>query len=635
MLNAETKRHIDSARQVLVGKIPDPKSQIEQITNALIYKFMDDMDARAISHGGQPTFFVENLKEYSWSKLMDRSIGAQERMNKYDEALRKFGTAKQLPPLFRTIFKEALLPFKSPETLNLFLNEITYFNYKNSEELGNAFEYLLSTLGTQGDAGQFRTPRHIIDFIVKVIDPKKTDTILDPACGTAGFLISAFKHIAESHDGVDSNGKPNDEKRLTPLERKKIMENITGYDISPDMVRLSLVNMYLHGSQYGLQNPNIVEYDTLSQTDRWDEKFDVMLANPPFMTPKGGIIPHNKFEISANRAEVLFIDYIKTHLKPNGRAGIIVPEGIIFQSSNAYKELRKLLVEDGLYAVVSLPSGVFNPYSGVKTSILFFDNTVSKQTKKMLFIKVDNDGYDLGAQRREHKKDDLPQAIEILKEFKLNPDKKFKDSSFAWVVDKSKILDTNDYSLAGERYKESTKKSSDKYPMVELGDVVEILDSKRKPITKSERKSGIYPYYGATGILDYVENYIFEERLVLIGEDGAKWNSGDKTAFIAEGKYWVNNHAHVVKPIKEKLIDTYLVELLNNLDLTPWITGVTVPKLNQEKLRSIKIPLPPIEIQKEIVAEIESKQSIIDGARDLIQKVEREREQILDIYLNS
>jgi type I restriction enzyme M protein len=625
MLNAETKRHIDSARQVLVGKIPDPKSQIEQITNALIYKFMDDMDARAISHGGQPTFFVENLKEYSWSKLMDRSIGAQERMNKYDEALRKFGTAKQLPPLFRTIFKEALLPFKSPETLNLFLNEITYFNYKNSEELGNAFEYLLSTLGTQGDAGQFRTPRHIIDFIVKVIDPKKTDTILDPACGTAGFLISAFKHIAESHDGVDSNGKPNDEKRLTPLERKKIMENITGYDISPDMVRLSLVNMYLHGSQYGLQNPNIVEYDTLSQTDRWDEKFDVMLANPPFMTPKGGIIPHNKFEISANRAEVLFIDYIKTHLKPNGRAGIIVPEGIIFQSSNAYKELRKLLVEDGLYAVVSLPSGVFNPYSGVKTSILFFDNTVSKQTKKMLFIKVDNDGYDLGAQRREHKKDDLPQAIEILKEFKLNPDKKFKDSSFAWVVDKSKILDTNDYSLAGERYKESTKKSSDKYPMVELGDVVEILDSKRKPITKSERKSGIYPYYGATGILDYVENYIFEERLVLIGEDGAKWNSGDKTAFIAEGKYWVNNHAHVVKPIKEKLIDTYLVELLNNLDLTPWITGVTVPKLNQEKLRSIKIPLPPIEIQKEIVAEIESKQSIIDGARDLIQKVERER----------
>ena len=132
MLNIETKRHIDSARQVLVGKVPDPKSQIEQITNALIYKFMDDMDARAIAHGGQATFFTDNLSEYSWSKLMDRSLGAQDRMNRYDEALRKFGTAKQLPPLFRTIFKEALLPFKSPETLNLFLSEITYFNYKNS-----------------------------------------------------------------------------------------------------------------------------------------------------------------------------------------------------------------------------------------------------------------------------------------------------------------------------------------------------------------------------------------------------------------------------------------------------------------------------------------------------------------------
>ena len=125
--------------------------------------------------------------------------------------------------------------------------------------------------------------------------------------------------------------------------------------------------------------------------------------------------------------------------------------------------------------------------------------------------------------------------------------------------------------------------------MVELGNVVEILDSLRKPITKSDRISGDIPYYGGTGIVDYVNEYIFDERLVLLGEDGAKWSENEKTAFIAEGKYWVNNHAHVLRPKKEKLIDSYLVELLNVMDLNPYITGITVPKLNQKMMRSIQI----------------------------------------------
>ena len=133
---------------------------------------------------------------------------------------------------------------------------------------------------------------------------------------------------------------------------------------------------------------------------------------------------------------------------------------------------------------------------------------------------------------------------------------------------------------------------------VKLENLVEILDSKRKPITKSDREAGKYPYYGATGILDYVADYIFDERLVLVGEDGAKWESGDQTAFIAEGKYWVNNHAHVLRPITKKLVDVFLVSYLNQIDLSQFITGVTVPKLNQEKMRSIEIPLPPLAIPK-------------------------------------
>ena len=345
MLDAETKARIDSARDILVGKVPDPKSQVEQITIALIYKFMDDMDRQSEELGGKATFFTGDFKKYRWANLLDKRLGGHERLLLYAEGIEKMNENKNIPQLFRDIFKGVFLPYRDPETLNLFLKEINGFSYDHSERLGDAFEYLLSVLGTQGDAGQFRTPRHIIDFIVAVVDPQKHETVLDPACGTAGFLVSAFKHILRNNEN------------LTPDERARLMTNFRGYDIAPDMVRLSRANLYLHG----FPNPVIHEYDTLTSEERWDERCDVILANPPFMSPKGGIRPHNRFSIKAKRSEVLFVDYMAEHLNPGGRAGIIVPEGIIFQSQNAYKSLRKMLVENYLWAVVSLPAGVFNP----------------------------------------------------------------------------------------------------------------------------------------------------------------------------------------------------------------------------------------------------------------------------------
>jgi type I restriction enzyme M protein len=358
MLNSETKRKIDSARNILVGKVPDPKAQVEQITTAMIYKFMDDMDQQNLEVDLKAQFFIGDYEKYSWTKLLDKKLSGQDRLDLYVQSIANMPKNPHIPQLFRDIFKNAFLPFRDPRTLSLFLKEINEFSYNHSEDLGDAFEYLLSILGSQGDAGQFRTPRHIIDFIAEVVDPQKNESILDPACGTAGFLISAYKHIVRNHDGIDNKtGKStNKETLLTPEEKTKLMNNIVGYDISPDMVKLSLVNMYLHG----FQNPKAYEYDTLSSEKRWDETFDVIMANPPFMTPKGGIQPHKRFSIQANRAEVLFTDYIMEHLNINGRAGIIVPEGIIFKSDKAYKALRKKLVEDGLLAVVSLPAGVFN-----------------------------------------------------------------------------------------------------------------------------------------------------------------------------------------------------------------------------------------------------------------------------------
>ena len=317
MLDTATKRRIDTARDILVGKVPDPKSQVEQITIALIYKFMDDLDAESEELGGRRKFLAGGFARYGWAKLMSAGLGGHETLNLYAEAITRMPENPGIPPLFRDIFNNAYLPYRDPETLRAFLKVIDEFTYDHSERLGDVFEYLLSVLGSQGDAGQFRTPRHIIDFIVAVVDPKKDDVVLDPACGTAGFLISSYKHIraANTTDGGDST--------LTPDERGRLAANFKGYDISPDMVRLSLVNMYLHG----FADPHIFEYDTLTSEDRWNEYADVILANPPFMSPKGGIRPHNRFSVRSKRSEVLFVDYMAEHLTPAGRAGIIVPEG--------------------------------------------------------------------------------------------------------------------------------------------------------------------------------------------------------------------------------------------------------------------------------------------------------------------
>ena len=283
MLDADTKRRIDTARDILVGKVPDPKSQVEQITIALIYKFMDDMDAESEELGGARKFFTGEFVRYGWAKLMRSGLGGHETLNLYAEAIERMPENPGIPALFRDIFNNAYLPYRDPETLRAFLKVIDEFSYDHSERLGDAFEYLLSVLGSQGDAGQFRTPRHIIDFIVAVIDPKKDEAVLDPACGTAGFLISSYKHIVAANTGDDGS-------TLTPEEKGRLAANFKGYDISPDMVRLSLANMYLHG----FVDPHIFEYDTLTSEERWNERADVILANPPFMSPKGGIRPHNR-----------------------------------------------------------------------------------------------------------------------------------------------------------------------------------------------------------------------------------------------------------------------------------------------------------------------------------------------------
>lgn len=632
MLTFDVKRKINTLRDILVGKVPDPKAQVEQITIALIYKFMDDMDIEGLEFGGTRQFFTGEYEKYAWTEIMKPENSGQQRALLYAEGIEKMTTNPNLPQLFRDIFRGAYIPYRDPDTLNMFLKEVSDFSYDNSEDLGNAFEYLLSIMGSQGDAGQFRTPRHIIDMMVEIVDPKKNETILDPACGTAGFLISAYRHILAQNK--DEDGK----STLTADDRKRLTENFAGYDISPDMVRLSRVNMYLHH----FTKPKISEYDTLTSEEKWDDCYDVILANPPFMTPKGGIMPHSRYRVKAKRSEVLFVDYIAEHLNPNGRAAIIVPEGIIFQSSNAYKELRKYLVNnDLLYAVISLPAGVFNPYSGVKTSILLIDKLFSKFKDEILFVKLNNDGFDLGAQRQPKKGSEIPEIVRIVKKYHADLDPQIADDEIlqhplVTIAPKEQIAE-QDYVLVGERYL-SNSMPEGTYKMVSLGDkslfrvesggtpssnipeywdgnirwatlvdlpaanlITELKDTERtiSPLGLEKSSAKLLP---SGTVLVSTRATIGR---VAIAECETATNQGFKNIIVIDDTKVSNRFvAYMMTALADRMVSL--------------ASGGTFKEISKSNFLTLSIPLPPLEKQEQIVAELDGYQKIVDGAQQII-----------------
>ena len=591
MLDDVTKKRINSLRQILVGKLPDPKAQVEQITNGLIYKFMNDMDEQSVSMGGKSTYFSGKFQKYSWKNLLDTKTSGVEKIKLYSEAIEQMYTNENLPELFREIFKNSFLPFKDPATLNMFLKEINEFHYSNSEKLGDAFEYLLSFMGSQGDAGQFRTPRHIIDFITEIVNPQKNETVLDPACGTAGFLISTYKHI------LKQNTRKNLGDGLSASDRKKIGENLNGYDISPDMVKMSLVNMYLHK----FTNPKINEYDTLSSEDRWNEYYDVILANPPFFSPKGGIMPHNRFGVKSTKAEVLFIDYINEHLKPNGRAGIIVPEGIIFQNGTAYKQLRKKLLETSLIGVISLPAGVFRPYSGVKTSILILDKKLNKKLETISFFEINNDGFSLGSQRTQVEGSEIPLIIKKFNNYIKN------EKNEERKISKKEIIKNKDLNLSFNNYQINESLIS-KYEIKKIKDICQIRTGKKDVNTGNP--NGIYPFFTCASENTFSNEYSFDTEALLIAGNG----DVGKVKYY-KGKFEAYQRTYVLDNFKN-IHPRFLFHILSNklhISLNLLKQGNTMPYIKLGMIQDFEISCPPLNIQNEIVEELDSHQKIIDA----------------------
>ncbi|MBU0560588.1 MAG: SAM-dependent methyltransferase, partial [Bacteroidetes bacterium] len=324
------------------------------------------------------------------------------------------------------------------------------------------YEYLLMQLSTSGKNGQFRTPRHIIRMMVKLVDPKIGERICDPACGTSGFLFNAYQHILENNTSpevldYDEEGIPHhligdkiaDKKLFTFLKTHAL----TGYDFDSTMTRIGAMNLMLHG----IDNPKILYTDTLSKQFNEKEVYDVILANPPFKGSTDASDVNGRFKIKTKKTELLFVELIYDLLVMGGRAAVIVPDGVLFGTSNAHIDLRKILIDKcKLEGIISMPSGVFKPYAGVSTAVIVFQK--GGITDEVWFYDMQADGFSLDDKRNRTDANDIPDIVKHWNVGRSEASTNIKDEANASSYKKAILVDVNDikenkYDLSISRYK--------------------------------------------------------------------------------------------------------------------------------------------------------------------------------------
>lgn len=446
MLHAELKSKIRKLwDKFWSGGISNPLQAIEQISYLIFMKKMQDKDVleqqNATLKGIKFKSIFEGHENCRWSEWTEYSSDKiiQHVRDIVFPFMRELGEEDSL---YVKYMKDASFSLPTASLLIEAVNIINELHIKeqNQDTQGDIYEYLLSELTTAGKNGQFRTPRHIIRMMVELAKPEFGDRILDPACGTAGFLVNAYEYILNTN-------KKNRVSTLTP-QQKKILdeESLYGYDIDRTMVRIAVMNLMMHG----LTNPNIKREDTLSKRYNENGTYDVILTNPPF---KGSINESEKsdeFTISTSKTELLFLELMYNSLCVGGRCSVIVPDGVLFGNSKAHKSIRKLLLEKcRLDAIVSMPSGVFKPYAGVSTAVLLF--TKGEPTEKVWFYKMEADGFSLDDKRTSQPdKDDIPDILkQFEKRFKENNEDRAKKHFFVPIQE----IKDNDWDLSINKYR--------------------------------------------------------------------------------------------------------------------------------------------------------------------------------------
>ncbi len=482
MLTGQLRSQVDAVWNAFwTGGISNPLTVIEQFTYLLFIRRLDELQTAKESQAnvlGEPIeepLFTEGEEPLRWSRFKNdappvmhtRFTKGVKRVD--GELVTVFEHMKNVgneAGRFSELMIGATFMISKPSVLSRVVDLIDAIDMDNRDTKGDVYEYMLSKIAAAGKNGQFRTPRHIIKLMVDMMRPTLKDTVCDPSCGTAGFLVAVSDYMREQHT----------EEFFDPKFSKFFHNHmLTGIEFDPTMIRIASMNLEMHG----VQNPTLESYDALSEANNFRDDFTLMLANPPFK----GSLDYDSVESSigkqlkTKKTELLFNVLMLRMLKTGGRAAVIVPDGVLFGSSKAHKSLRKTLIEDHrLEAIVSMPSGVFKPYAGVSTAIVVFTKTGTGGTDNVWFYDMQSDGYSLDDKRTELETSDLPDILTRFHNRETEGARARTEQSF--MVPKQEIAD-NDYDLSINRYKEIVYEPVEYKPVKELIAEIRELDRER------------------------------------------------------------------------------------------------------------------------------------------------------------
>lgn len=484
MITGELKNKVDAIWDTLwTGGISSPITVLEQITYLMFMKLLDDNQLKAEANAnilGVPLtnkvfrdgicIISENprieteYKNLRWNVFHNFEPSAMlENISRFVfPFIKTIGEGKDTA--FSRYMKNTVFLIPSPNVLAKVVAGIDALDMNNKDLMGDVYEYLLSKIAASGENGQFRTPRHIIEMMVKLMKPTLKDKILDPAMGSAGFLQQSSVYINE-----------NQKTELMNQQNMAYYKSglFSGYDTDQSMLRIGAMNMMLHG----VEDPNIKYLDSLSSDNTERDCYSLIMANPPF---KGSVFKENISKdllalCKSSKTELLFMTLFTKMLTVGGRCASIVPDGVLFGSSRAHKALRKELVErQHLRAVISMPSGVFKPYAGVSTAILIFTRTDAGGTDNVWFYDMKADGYSLDDKRTPIEQNDIPDIIARFENLEAEQSRERTEQSF--FVSKQEIAD-NDYDLSINKYKKTIYVPVEYPPSSEILDEIERLES--------------------------------------------------------------------------------------------------------------------------------------------------------------
>jgi len=477
MITGEIKSKIDRIWDTMwAGGIANPLSVIEQLTYLLFIKRLDELHTLKESKASrtkkpiEDPIFSSEQDGLRWSRFKDQAPETmfntvRDKVFPFMKTLGQTGDEGEEGSTYSQHMKDALFMMPTPRVLANVVDQLDSIDMADRDTKGDLYEYMLGKIASAGQNGQFRTPRHIIKLMVDMCAPTPKDVICDPACGTAGFLVAASEYLTDHHG---------DAIYKSAASRKAFNEEtFHGYDFDTTMLRIGSMNMMLHG----VENPDIRYKDSLAEADETDEeKYSLILANPPF----AGSLDYESTAkdllqiVKTKKTELLFLALFLRLMQIGGRAAVIVPDGVLFGSSNAHKTLRKMLVEDQkLDGIISMPSGVFKPYAGVSTAIVLFTKTNSGGTDHVWFYDMQADGFSLDDKRTEQDKNDLPDILARWK--KRTGEGKRKRTEQSFLVPKSEIAE-NDYDLSINRYKEVVYEVVEYLPPKDILAIIAKLD---------------------------------------------------------------------------------------------------------------------------------------------------------------